>query len=223
MRTCTVPGCAAPHRARDLCSTHYSKRYQPNRHRKTAVPCAWCGRACAKATTNRYANRFCSLGCRDTWRRRDRLPVLFVGTVIRPEQIRPMPPASTKRWVAGSCVRCGALFVAEDYTDTARYCSTRCARRVNKHRYRARKREAYVADVSPARIFERDRWRCQLCRKKVRRDKAAPHPLAPVLDHVVPLARGGTHEPANVQCAHFICNSRKADGARYAEQLMLIG
>jgi 5-methylcytosine-specific restriction endonuclease McrA len=31
------------------------------------------------------------------------------------------------------------------------------------------------------------------------------------LDHVVPLAKGGTHEPANTQIAHAVCNSRKND------------
>jgi len=134
--------------------------------------------------------------------------------------VRQLPP---RRFVAGTCCRCGSPFLAEDYTDTARYCSLRCARKVGKQRYRARKRRAYVADVSPAQIFERDRWRCKLCRRKVRRDKVVPHPLAPVLDHIVPLARGGTHEPSNVQCAHFICNSRKSDGAGYAEQLLLFG
>ncbi len=49
-------------------------------------------------------------------------------------------------------------------------------------------------------------------------------PLAPVIDHIVPLDAGGLHEPANVQCAHFLCNSKK--GARVygaGEQLRLVG
>jgi 5-methylcytosine-specific restriction endonuclease McrA len=29
------------------------------------------------------------------------------------------------------------------------------------------------------------------------------------LDHIVPLARGGTHEPRNVQVSHARCNNRK--------------
>lgn len=39
-----------------------------------------------------------------------------------------------------------------------------------------------------------------------------PDRLAPTLDHIIPLAAGGTHEPSNCQCAHFSCNSAK--GAR---------
>jgi 5-methylcytosine-specific restriction endonuclease McrA len=42
-----------------------------------------------------------------------------------------------------------------------------------------------------------------------------------VLDHIVALARGGTHQAINVQCAHFLCNSHKsADGPG---QLRLFG
>jgi len=47
--------------------------------------------------------------------------------------------------------------------------------------------------------------------KKVMRGAVVPHPLAPTIDHVVPLAAGGLHEPANVQLAHFLCNARKSD------------
>jgi 5-methylcytosine-specific restriction endonuclease McrA len=71
-------------------------------------------------------------------------------------------------------------------------------------------------------IFERDRWVCQLCSKKIKRDVVAPHLLAPTIDHIVPLARGGTHEPANAQAAHFICNTRKSDRGGH-EQLPMIG
>jgi 5-methylcytosine-specific restriction endonuclease McrA len=46
-----------------------------------------------------------------------------------------------------------------------------------------------------------------------------PEPLAPTIDHIIALANGGTHEPTNVQCAHFICNATK--GAREQQQLVL--
>jgi hypothetical protein len=234
-RTCEVEGCTKPHRARGLCATHYNQ-LDPNRHRKMTVPCTWCMRPCVKESSRakRYGRLFCSLACRDNWR------AMLAGTnaclvpithPAHPDRIPPLPvlwvaPApkpSTRRWVAGSCHLCGSAYVAEDYTNTARYCSTRCAKRADKDRYRARKRGAYVADVWRERIFQRDGWRCQLCRKKVRRDKVVPHPLAPVLDHIVPLARGGTHEPANTQCAHYLCNSFKRDTLGQGVQLLLFG
>lgn len=71
-------------------------------------------------------------------------------------------------------------------------------------------------------IFERDRWRCQLCGGKVNRGAVVPHPKAPTIDHILPRACGGTDVPANVQLAHFECNWQKADRGG-PEQLRLIG
>jgi len=61
-------------------------------------------------------------------------------------------------------------------------------------------------------IAERDGWLCQLCGDPVEWDAAVPEPLAPTMDHIIPLSRGGAHHETNVQLAHFICNCRKADG-----------
>jgi 5-methylcytosine-specific restriction endonuclease McrA len=52
---------------------------------------------------------------------------------------------------------------------------------------------------------------CRLCGDPMMMGQAVPHPKAPTIDHVIPLAKGGTHEPANVQAAHFLCNSIKGD------------
>lgn len=70
---------------------------------------------------------------------------------------------------------------------------------------------AYVSPVRRRTVFERDHWECQLCHEPVRRDALAPDPKAPTIDHRIPLARGGTHEMDNVQCAHFLCNALKRD------------
>lgn len=51
--------------------------------------------------------------------------------------------------------------------------------------------------------------------------KAVPHPKAPTIDHVLPLAAGGDDVRANVQLAHFECNWKKRDGG--TQQLMLVG
>lgn len=146
--------------------------------------------------------------------RRRRQLVPYDGEVVRR---RPEPKTVVvrlrARWYAGYCLGCGAPFV-HDQPQT-RTCSPLCARRLVKDRRRARKRDAYVGDVSPQRIFERDRWTCQLCGRRVAWTKDAPHPSAPVIDHIVPLAAGreygGVHAPYNVQCAHFKCNSIKRD------------
>lgn len=35
--------------------------------------------------------------------------------------------------------------------------------------------------------------------------------LAMTLDHIIPLSKGGSHTADNLQCAHFMCNSKKGD------------
>lgn len=119
-------------------------------------------------------------------------------------------------WTAGPCPRCGRVGVSTN--SNQRHCSQECIRAAKddrrhdiRARRRARKRGAFVERVFRADIYERDGWRCRLCRKPVRRNEKVPHPLAPVLDHIIPLAVGGSHEPSNVQLAHFLCNSHKRD------------
>lgn len=94
--------------------------------------------------------------------------------------------------------------------------------RIRWERRRARLSNAFVSDVDRLAIFERDGWRCQLCRRLVLRSKAVPHLRAATLDHIIPISRGGTHEPSNVQLACFKCNCSKGPGAAN-DQLRLIG
>lgn len=82
-------------------------------------------------------------------------------------------------------------------------------------------RNAYVEDVDPKYIFERDAYRCHICGGKTLRSKKAPHPRAPTLDHIIPIARGGTHERANLATACHRCNARKQ--AKPIGQPMLFG
>lgn len=238
--TCGVAGCPNAHRAKGLCSTHYNRANytREQRHSPRTATCHVCGASVIK-NGGRGRRPVCSMYCRwflqnpvlscpipeshpahPRWAEPGRLlPVVWLPPA--PRRSRPRP--ARKRWVAGNCRRCAAPFVAVWLADqSARYCSAACVRSDAKVRRRALKRSAYVEDVWRTRVFERDGWRCQLCRKKVDRAKAVPHPRAPVLDHIVPLAEGGTHEPRNVQCAHFMCNSIKGHRGG-GEQLLLIG
>lgn len=89
-------------------------------------------------------------------------------------------------------------------------------------RRRARKRGAFVENVTLEYLFKRDGGKCQLCGGDISRSTRHPHGDSPSMDHIVPLARGGKHERKNMQLAHFRCNSRK--GARSMdEQLLLVG
>jgi 5-methylcytosine-specific restriction endonuclease McrA len=81
----------------------------------------------------------------------------------------------------------------------------RSGRRVREAARRARARAAFVEDVDPLVVLERDDGVCGICGEDV-------DPLAFHVDHVIPLASGGEHSYANTQVAHPRCNMAK--GAR---------
>jgi len=119
-----------------------------------------------------------------------------------------------------SCEHCSATFAPTK--GTQRFCSPKCRAKAdlirNREAYnrrnaerRARERGARVGGERFTReqVFDRDGWICQLCLAPIDWNRTGRDPLAPSLDHVVPLDRGGTHTLDNVQAAHFACNCSK--------------
>lgn len=187
--------------------------------------CLYCG---AEVWSHKPAT-YCSPACHQPNPPRSELPAdhwaRWYGAT---SPLPPSPPPPSTPILVVSCVDCDRLFVVPYWRGRSKTCdgcrATRnlAMKRQAKHRRRARKRDAYVADVYRLDVYNRDGWRCHICRRRVRRDKVAPHPLAPTIDHIVPLAAGGTHEPANCATAHFVCNATKGDRGG-GEQLALIG
>jgi len=83
---------------------------------------------------------------------------------------------------------------------------------VKQRRYRGYKAGGGYRSLHFSKIAERDGLRCGICGEAVDMMLKVPDPMAPTLDHIVPLARGGSHSESNAQLAHFICNSTKGDG-----------
>lgn len=129
-----------------------------------------------------------------------------------------------------TCIVCDTRFLAVWWgRSTNRTCGSHChdqhssdRRRDAKHRRRAVQRNAFVAPVTRTVIYTRDKWTCQICNTELHRHESAPHPLSPTIDHIIPLANGGTHEPANVRAAHFLCNARRGN-RETPTQLTLLG
>lgn len=122
------------------------------------------------------------------------------------------------------CKECGTVFTPEYGAKIRAYCTPECSRkhgrRLHKQKRRAMFRDAFVENVPYREIYERDHGICQLCGKRVYKRKKAPDLMAGSIDHIIPLALGGTHEMKNVQLAHCICNSLKGVKAMH-EQLRL--
>lgn len=138
-----------------------------------------------------------------------------------------------------SCKHCGCETHATGYRGSSRRACAECKKRIEKEgnrrakrrygrNYRDRARYHGVNYVAfPVRdIYERDGYRCQICSKRVfrkaryRKRDGKIHPLSPTIDHIVPMCRGGNHEPSNCQTACFMCNSKK--GASGGGQLRLV-
>lgn len=197
-------------RARDRSGRDYSGRVYK--------PVEW---ACAECGGSFRPGKLRTRKCEDC---RRPLPVLANVTIagaVRAISDRPVGC----RFVAGACRECGESFVVADGRSAVgyAYCSRGCERRASRraHRDRRRTRKAGGERVFRRKVFERDGWRCRLCGGKVARDRAVPHPKAPTVDHIVPLAEGGQHTYLNVQTAHFICNSLKGASAAN-DQLRLV-
>ena len=125
--------------------------------------------------------------------------------------------------VISSCKICGRPFVKEG---TSVYCSEGCARKgrrikeqkKNDKRMR-RMSESEVDDITLEDLIERDGGICWLCGKPVderdffyREDGTfMAGEDYPSVDHVVPLAKGGSHTWTNVRLAHRRCNALKGD------------
>jgi 5-methylcytosine-specific restriction endonuclease McrA len=85
--------------------------------------------------------------------------------------------------------------------------------RKRRERIRRRHLEKTIAH-EPYTMVEVANWssgRCALCGLMVDMSAKVPDPMAPTIDHKLPLAHGGHDVRANVQLAHFICNCIKRD------------
>jgi len=98
------------------------------------------------------------------------------------------------------CGRCGPIRKALRERDRMRR---------KNHRRRITLAEAASEPYTLREIAERDEFCCQLCRLPVDMGLTWPDRWSATIDHRVPLVRGGDDTRANVQLAHFVCNSRK--------------
>lgn len=119
-----------------------------------------------------------------------------------------------------TCQRCGVECSRPPTRgQEPRFCGTQCEQAAAAERRRARLIDAFIEDVPRHKVFEADGYRCHICRRLTDRTKKVPHPLAPTVDHLLPLAKGGKHERSNCRTACFRCNCTKQDrggGEQYA-------
>lgn len=135
------------------------------------------------------------------------------------EQLKQIKYAESHKVV--TCDECGRVF--ETKNKIQRYCSEQCrvrqGRRTNEHmRRRKEVGGRHDTNISLNALVTRDNNMCHICGKTcniedyvVKGDTFVAGNYYPSIDHVIPLAKGGTHTWDNVKLAHRICNSIKRD------------
>lgn len=141
----------------------------------------------------------------------------------RPYVPKPKPPRTIV------CIDCNSSVTRSGRGAGAQKRCAKCAKkraRVIQKRMAAERRAwKYGAEserYEDAEIFERDGWRCGLCRKKINKRLKHPHLMAATVDHIFPFTKNGKNIRTNVHAAHRLCNQRKYNLGG-GEQLMLIG
>ena len=185
--------------------------YMSHDSKRIRLRCKWCGNVIERASsTVRQKNINCEY-CKEqkelSEARRKMLHFLIA-----------LSDSKTPK----QCICCGKEFLSQ-YHDK-KYCSAKCKRKSKgrKNSYRSRCRNYgvyYDPSVTRAKVIIRDNGICQICGKVCDENDlrwGSLGPDFPTLDHIIPLAKGGTHTWGNVQCACAICNSDKRDLLGYA-------
>jgi hypothetical protein len=221
----------------NVCQSCHARRMWAKRNAGKEQPCRTCDAPFVPTKSRLF---YCSRSCWETgvalrgqtcevpWRECRVCTLAFIGLSSEAKRtrlcdgcarVKAMPTVYHR-----TCQHCTRPFTTSE-TQRLKFCSEECCRRAQRITRKAREKSARpetTRRVYFAYICERDRWRCHVCGKRVSIDHEAPHPLAPTRDHIIPLARGGTHEPANVKLAHYGCNSARGDRGGN-EQLLLVG
>lgn len=221
--TCSWEDCERTVRARGFCALHYYAWQRSGKPWPEPSPrnCEHCG---ATFVPIPAFKKYCSDRCNgNAWAAREaakRPPKAervchHCGCSYRPrahnqihcssECVAAARRSENRRiqWPDRVCLRCGNSFAPSHWR--AKYCSEKC-----RQRTRDRQR-AHRWRIKRTAIFERDGWTCQICHEPVDGSLCYPHHHAATIDHIVPVSRGGTDDPANLQTAHMVCNSSKGD------------
>jgi 5-methylcytosine-specific restriction endonuclease McrA len=190
-RFCPVDGCGKPAHGQGLCNTHYRRKVRRGSPTPRLVGsvvdgkkiCTSCGedKPLSEYGVNRALPSGLSVYCKACVRQKQAERRERLGRAAVNAEAKAWREANPLYWRAGNNVR------------------------------RARLRNLPNETVDPLVVFDRDAWVCQLCCVPIPRVVVFPHPQAPTVDHIVPLARGGHHLYANCQTACWSCNHRKRD------------
>ena len=201
---CAVLHCESFAYKTNMCNAHYSKTmYKPKK--EFLINCIFCKK---EFYTKRTNTKFCSTNCAQTFRARLNgvEPKKLIATCV--------------------CKQCNVEYKPKK-GDRTTFCSRECSLKYMtvhgktkfykisldnaKQRRKKRIKNNGYETINKIKVFDRDNWRCHICGCKTPKEKKGTYEMnAPELDHIVPLAAGGSHTYANVSCACKRCNIKKS-------------
>lgn len=110
------------------------------------------------------------------------------------------------------CLHCANVITQKRRID-AKFCSQECNNKAHQlqRKLKNRANEEGKRGYLRTEICERDKWICQICKKPVKRNAHHPNPQAPSLDHIIPVSKGGSSDPSNLQLTHLVCNLKRGN------------
>lgn len=197
---CAVEGCEQPKRKREWCGRHYQAW---RRHGDpTVAKYEWSLRlaacaACGKPEIAPGMRKYCSSACQVSASRAQR--------DARNESRAKTAPAT-------SCVSCGAPLLTGRVNGRAVHSRTR--RFCTDCRSKPRRSYRLAVDI----LAHYQGTDCGICGEPIDMSVRFPDKRCATVDHIVPLAMGGTDAVANLRLAHYSCNCRREDYWAMAEK-----
>ena len=165
--------------------------------------------ACRKTWTGSTRQQACSAACASAWssaefRRKAEQKHRDAAKVVACAECGcQFCPVYGAQGTTTLCAPCAAI-------RSARYKREYKRRVGTSHHARARRKGVESRYFNILKILARDDWTCQLCGVQTPKElRGTTDPRAPELDHILPIAAGGSHVPENCQCACRACNGAK--------------
>lgn len=171
--------------------------------------CENCGKTIVK---DKESTRFCSQKCNSAAKTEVQIAARLSAAhkALRERRAAGLVTARTgpenKRWMGGRKAarerrRDSGKEAATQRAYAAKHPEKRRAWTKENHARRREGKGGRLPNGTVATIGALQRWRCAICRVDI---KPAHH-----IDHIMPLARGGRHEPRNIQLLCPPCNLKK--------------